>query len=243
MAAILGRYTTILVDEWNFSGQSNGMNLNTTNDRLDVTPFETAGSTFIQGDIGATMEHAGFFMGDGAGYLEKEIHDRLGAGQSYVGIFLGTATAACPVYVLPNTEAQRLQITAPVKNVITVSGTWGAGTGLKRGLRVFNGTIDATGAEAGVDFAAAGSAGGWAYLWVSAITGTATNATIDVESDSDPGFGTAVSEGTFTFSAVGGYEIALSGAIGRYIRINTTDLGGATDFAVYAAVAVTGVTL
>jgi hypothetical protein len=78
-------------------------------------------------------------------------------------------------------------------------------------------------------------------LFVTTITGSATNADIDVESSATQA-GVYASEGTLTFSAVGAYAIDLTGTVNRWVRINTTDLGGATSFAVIVAVAVDGVT-
>lgn len=237
-----GKDTTILVDEWNLSGHSNQVTLQLNNDRIDVTPFESD-DVFIQNPAAATLQHNGYLsQAAPAGGLEEAIYSRLGSSEGYVAVLLGTNTVGCATYVLPRNGAQNLQVQAPVKNVITVQGAWGAGTGVVRGRRVFSGTINATGAKPGVDFTAAGTAGGHAYLFVQAIAGTATDAEIDVESDTDSGFGTAASEGTFTFSAVGVYAIALSGTVNRHIRINTTSLGGATSFDVYAVVAIDGVT-
>lgn len=235
MGAILGRWTTVLVDQWNFSTQLNKADLQTGNDLIDVTPFETAGSESIQGPISAQVNIAGFFKGVGDSYLEKELFNRLAAQSTVISAVLyGTSAVDCPAYVLPAGNASGMQMVAPAKDVITVAGSLTTSSSLKRGKRLYSGTISATGAQAGVDFGAAGANGGFAYLFVSAISGAAVNATIVVESDSDPGFGGAVAEGTFTFSAVGAQQIVLSGVVGRYVRINCTSKGGATSFAVYA---------
>ena len=68
------------------------------------------------------------------------------------------------------------------------------------------------------------------------------NATITVQSDDNTGFATPATEGTFTFSAVGGQEIALSGAVDRYVRLNATSLGGATNYTVVGVIALSGIT-
>ena len=46
--------------------------------------------------------------------------------------------------------------------------------------------------------------------------------------------------GTFTFSAKGAYEIALTSTVDRYVRLNCTGLGGATNFTVVGVVGVAG---
>ena len=78
-------------------------------------------------------------------------------------------------------------------------------------------------------------------MFVTTITGSATNAAIKVQSAATEG-GSYADEGTFTFSAIGAYAVTLSGTVDRWVRINTTDLGGATSFVVNAIVCVNGVT-
>lgn len=240
---VKSQYTTVLLDQYNLSTQLKQANLQTNNDLIDVTPFETEGVQMIQGPIAATLQIMGFFKGVGAGWLEKELHDRLGGNHNVISAVLyGTNVMGCPAYVLPNGDAGGLQISAPAKDVITVGGSLTTSTSLKRGKRLYYGTISGTGAQAGVDFGAAGVNGGFGYLWVSAVGSAPTNATIKIQSDSDSGFGAAADEGTFTFSGVGAQQITLSGAIGRYLRINTTSMGGASSFTVQVVACVKGVT-
>jgi len=133
----------------------------------------------------------------------------------------------------------------PVDGALAVNGGWNGGSGIKRGLRVWSGTFSATGAQstpAYIDIGAAGTAGGFAYLHIQAITGAATDAVILVESDTATNFASAATEATFTFSAVGAQEQAMAGTVNRYIRLNCTDLGGATNFTVVAIACVSGVT-
>jgi len=136
-----------------------------------------------------------------------------------------------------------MNISGSVGGVIEFKGGWPAGSGLKRGLRLYSGTISATGGVTHIDLGAAGSAGGWVWLFVTGITGTATGADITVQSDTSSGFGTAATEGTFTFSDVGGYQVTMTGTVNRYVRLNCTDLGGATSITVGAVIAVPGVTM
>ena len=59
-----------------------------------------------------------------------------------------------------------------------------------------------------------GSDGGTAYLFVTTITGTATNATITVQSDDNTSFTSPATEGTFTFSDEGVYVVTMTGRRG-----------------------------
>jgi hypothetical protein len=92
-----------------------------------------------------------------------------------------------------------------------------------------------------IDIGAAGSAGGFAYLFVTTETGSGTNGTIDIESSATEA-GTYASEGTFTFSAVGVTAVTMTGTVNRWLRLNCTALGGATSWTVSCIACVSGVT-
>lgn len=241
-----GRYTRLLVNEFDFSGVSNSLEVAFDVERIDTTPFQATGSESIAGDTTGTITSSGYFTDVTAGNFEKEMYDALAGSESvYVGALFGTDTAACPAYVARAANVAGLTIASPVDGVITVNGEWTQGTGVLRGLRVWSGTFSATGAQTSpgyIDLGAAGAAGGMAWLFVQSITGSATNATVTLESDDNTSFTSAATEGTFTFSAVGGYEIALSGTVDRYVRLNCTSKGGATSFVVVGIAAVSGVT-
>lgn len=239
--AIKGTYTRILVDQFDFSGVSNSVDVAIDSEEFDVTAFQDEGNVFLTGVSGGTITQNGYFDGGAAGGYEAEVYTRLGSTASHVvAVLFGTQTTGCPAYVLPGTDSREMTIASPVSGIVTLNGTWGEGSGIRRGLRVFGGTISATGAQTSVDFALAGSTGGVAYVFVQTITGSATNATIVVQSSSNNS--TFDNEGTATFSAVGVQTVALTGTVNRYIRLDCTSLGGATSFVVVGVVCVNGVT-
>ena len=238
--AVRGTYTRILVDEFDFSGKNNSVEVNVTSEGDDVTAFQDEANVFMAGESAGAISQGGYLDGVDGG-MEEELQARFGTGSSIVAVLFGTNVAACPAYVLPGTDGREFSISAPVQGIVTLNGRWGEGEGIRRGLRVFAGELDSTGAETAVDFGAAGSNGGWGFLFVQAIDGSATDAAIDIESATTSG-GTYASEGTFTFSDVGAYAIELSGTVNRHIRINLTSLGGADAVTVVAVVAVKGVT-
>ncbi len=241
---VASKNTAILFEQYALTGLSNSVQIGVNVGVLDTTPFGVDAMTSIPNLPASTIEHGGYFTTPDAGALERSIYDELGgAGDVVLAILLGTNVAACPAYVLPTAWGGQLTLSSAIATVLQVAGTWQAGatTVLRRGLRVFSGTISATGETDSVDLGAAGSAGGDAYLFVQAIAGTATGATVDVESSATEG-GVYASEGTFTFSAVGSVAIALTGTVNRWVRLNATSLGGATSFAVVGIVGVNGVT-
>ena len=234
--------THVLINEFEMSAQSTGLTIESAVDSLDSTTFQDTAAEFTLALPSPKISVNGLFTGIGASYLEDELQSLIGTQTSIVAGLLGTATAACPGYVIPSSSPEVMKVDAPVAGLITIESAF-TGSSMFRGIRIAHLTISATGAQTGVDLGAAGAAGGNVFMFVTAITGTATNADIDIESDSSAGFGTAAVEATHTFSAVGATQVSMSGTIGRYVRLNVTDLGGATDFAVVAIACVDGVTM
>lgn len=242
MSAIKGVNAQILVDEFDFSGDTSGITMTAALTEEECTALGATASEYEPILPSMKIEQNGYIHGvNNAGDLEEELSALLGVAGSYVAALFGTDVLGCPAYVLDGTFGASMQFGAPAKSLMTLNGAWGMGRGGDRGLRIFEGLIDGTGDEAAVDLASGASAGGTAYLFVQSITGSASGATIKVQSAGTEGGGYA-DEGTFTFSAVGAYKIDLSGTINRWLRISTTGLGGATDFTVVAIVCVNGVT-
>lgn len=239
---VLGKYTKLLIDKFDFSGASNQLTVNPTVNPLDTTCFQQDAMTYIAGLPAGNIAHGGYYNGKGAGYLEQELAARLGSGNPvYVAGIFGTNGIAPPAYVLDSTWGENLTINSPVAELITLSGEWPADDGMRRGRVVYDGELDETGATTPRDFGAAGSTGGVAFLFVLGIDGAATDAEIDIESSATEG-GTYASEGAATFSAEGVVEVALSGTVNRWLRLNLTDLGGADAVTVIAIVCINGVT-
>lgn len=242
MSALKGTKAKLLVDEFDFSGDTAGFGVNITTGEGDSTTLQATAMTSEPLLPSMAIEHNGYISGVGdAGDLEEELWSRLGVGGVYVAALLGTDDAACPAYVKDNTFGANLQIQAPTAALMTINGSWGLGQGGSRGLRIYEGTLSATGNGTAYDLGSAGSNGGEAYLFVRAITGSASSASVKVQSSATEG-GTYADEATFTFSAVGGFKVAMSGTVNRWLRINTASLGGATNFTVTLIACVKGVT-
>lgn len=245
MAPIHGRYTKIWVDEFDLSSQNNSLDMSIAIDALDGTAFQDTAAVMYAGMPTGKISQKGYFTGKTAGMNEDVLYDRFGTATSTVAALFGTATTGCPAYVSRTTGTEKMMISTTPNALMTISGDWVNGGSIVRGMRIWEGTFSATGAQTSpgyIDVGAVGSAGGFAYLFVQTITGSATNATITVESDDNTSFTSAATEGTFTFSAVGVRTMTLSGTVDRYIRINCTSKGGATSFVVGAIVCVAGVT-
>lgn len=242
MTAKKGTLAKLLVDEFDFSSETSGITATVAMSEQECTTLQATASLYAPILPSLKIEQNGYLRAAGsAGDMEQELEARLGVAGVYVAALFGTDAAACPAYVLDNTFNQTMNIQAPATGLITLNGAWGMGAGGSRGIRVFEGVLDATGAQAAVDLGAAGSAGGACYLFVQGIEGTATDAIIDVESASTEG-GSYSEEAEFTFDDVGGYKALMTGTVNRWVRLNVEDLGGADELTVVLIVCVDGVT-
>lgn len=224
----------IWVDEFDFSSATSQVDLTFEIAEAERTNLDSLAQEFIPILPKCTVAQNGYFEGIAATGFEHELEDRFGTGQAILTVLTQRSDADCVAYVLPEATDYSMVFGAPVANLVTLNGQWGTSAAAVRGRRVYDGTLSATGEQTAVDFGAGVTTGGKAYLHVKTITGSATNAAIKVQSSPDNN--TWSDEGTFTFSAVGGYSLALSGTVGKYIRLNCTDLGGATSFRVMAVV-------
>ena len=215
----------------------------------EVTAFQATAKEFITTDPESSIKVTGYVSSLAAdtGGWEQELNDRFAAlNTAQVGLMLSDSAsgdAGMPVYVLPLTSADQMKITAPATGVLGIDGNFMAGdTGLKRGVCLWYGAITGTGNKTAYDIGAAGSTGGAIYVWVFSITGTATNASIKVQSSATEG-DTYADEGTVTFSATGkATSAAMTGTVNRWLRVNVASMGGATGFSIAVVATVNGVT-
>ncbi|MCB0071724.1 MAG: hypothetical protein KDE20_09715 [Caldilineaceae bacterium] len=236
----------ILVDEFIFNCDTSAVE--TT---IDVAELPT--NNLCDGDDDAyvpglrtwRITQTGYFDGVDADGIEKELYDRLGVTGAQVSHVINRTVTNDVVHTLPDAFNAELPISAVTAEIITMNGAWAAvDSGYRGRLVSYNTTISATGNGTSIDLGSAGSAGGYFFLHVHQIdddtSGTSTDSVIKMQSSSDDS--TFADEATITFSATGGYSATMSGTVNRYIRISTTDLGGATTLEVTAIVYVANVT-
>ena len=243
MMAVKGTLARLLVDQWDFSCETSGIDVTLAMNTEDITSLCDGAAVDAPTLAGVKIVHNGYLAQVGsAGYIEQEMYNRMGVMGVYVAAMFGTDVPDCPVYILDNTFGANMEILAPAKGVLTLNGAWGEGDGGHRGHRAYDGVASATGAQTAIDLGAAGTAGGEAFLFVQAITGTATNATVTLQHSTTSG-GTYTTVGTpFTFSAKGAFEMDFVGAVNQFVRVNITSMGGSTGLDVVVVVCVHGVT-
>ena len=247
--ATKGRWSRLWVDDMDMSTRTASAEVSMSIGTEEVTAFQATAKEFITTDPESSIKVTGYVtsLATDTGGWEQELYDRFAAlNTAQVGLMLSdsaTGDAGMPCYVLPLTSADQMKITAPATGVLGIEGNFMAGdTGLKRGVCLWYGAITGTGNKTAYDIGAAGSTGGAIYVWVFSITGSATNASIKVQSATTEG-GSYADEGTVTFSATGkATSAAMTGTVNQWLRVNVASMGGATGFSIAVVATVNGVT-
>lgn len=241
---MLGNKTRVLIDEFDFSGAFFAAETEHTVAELENTVFGAVAMTFEPGLASDKLMLRGYYAGNAAGSVFRELRARMGAGgiDVPIAILIDPDDANCMVECSPDAWGQSLKISLAAPELITFElSTGAASNNAARGIRLREQIFSATGSTAAIDLGAAGVAGGWMYVFVHEITGTATGAVVRVQS-SDAQAGTFTDDANIVISAVGGYAARLRTGIGRWSRVNVTNLGGASALRITVIVCVSGVT-
>jgi hypothetical protein len=139
-------------EAWDFSGVSNSLDVSLSGEKIENTRFQDTAKTYTTGDASGTIAQNGYFDDTSTGSFEQEIAESIVNGETlYVGAIFGTNQSAPVAYVAPATNTESMAINSPVSGLVTVNGSWFDGTGIKRGLQVYRGTISATGTTTYID--------------------------------------------------------------------------------------------
>jgi len=229
-----GTEAGVLVDEFDFSRMVSQVEFNIEVAEAERTHLDSQAQEFVPLLPKASLTLNGYYDNAEGYAFEGEMADRFGGADTLATVLLQRSVAACPAYVFPSCSVLEMTFGAPVAGLITLNLRIPPTGECWRGLRVFAGDLDATGEQAAVDFGVGTDTGGSAALHVTAIDGVAVDAEIRIESSANEV--DWADEGSLIFSAVGGYTIALTGEIGRYVRANLLDLGGADEVSVVVVV-------
>lgn len=243
---VLGYKTKIFIDEIPLALKVSGFSYQSSVNPLPFTTLQVGAVQKIAGLSDQMMTVNGYLIDNSASDLRAMIQDALDSeeGDSTITWMLSTDIDTPVGGSFSSTFASELNIETPLDNLLTVGGKFERiSTSIHGKFASNEEVVDATGALTYyIDFGAAGSAGGDVLIIISDITGTATDATIIIESDDNTGFSSAATEATLQFSAEGVVTGTMSGTVDRYVRARCSDLGGATDFTLTILVGLDGVT-
>jgi len=241
---MLGNKTGVLIDEFVFTGAFFNAETEHQVAELDNTTFGALATSAEPGLATDKLMLRGYYSGNQAGAVFNALRARMGAGGvgDHTAILIDTDDANCLAECSRNTWGQSLKVALSAPELITFdSNTAAAGTD-ETGVRINAGNIFATGTQnPSIDLGAGGAEGGRLYLFIHSITGTATNAQMKLQSATTQG-GTYTDRGAITFSAVGGYSVALTATVDRYVRFVNVSMGGSTAITFTMIACVKGVT-
>lgn len=234
--------TRILIDQFDFSGETSGGSLALTVRPIDAPALQQPSMLYVPGAQNGKLEFGGYWNGGAAGRLDDELYRRLGSQLPCIVItMLDTSALGNPAYVLRSTWNQQINIEWPAAGLLTAQATFEDVAA--RGLVVAHQSFTAVGLGPLIDFGAAGTAGAWAVLVVRAVEGSASNAAFVVRASNTTDFATPISLISFApVAGVGAQMAAAAGDVRRYLRLWCSDMGGATKLTVTAVVGVAGVT-
>lgn len=231
--------TRILIDQFDFSMETAGGSLAMTVPPIDAPALQQPSMLYVPGAQNGKLEFSGYWNGGAAGRYEDELYARHGSlTPCIIAALLDTSAAGNPAYVLRSTWGQQLKTDWPLDGLLTLQAAYE--DVLARGLLLYSGAVTTTGVKNALDFSAGGTDGGEVFLFVQAITGTATNAEIAIASAPNEG-GTFANEATLQFGAVGAYRQTMSGAVDKRLRVSVTSLGGATSITLAVVGCIRGV--
>ena len=221
-------HVRVLVDGVDLSTQSNSAVLSMDVGAIDFSTFQVCTIQRQPIAANAVLEHAGYFHVPNAGYIEKEMYDRLADNDdSLISLVLGTNLVVPVAYFFTTGWNGNLKIDAPIKNLLTVQGRWNVrNVPMRRGYQIFYGRVTSTGGQTGVDFTAFTSKECIVGIHILDIEGTATDAEIIVQSSAASNFTSPTTLLSHEFDAES-FETATVTGTGRYIRAKVVTLGGA----------------
>ena len=147
MMAVKGTLARLLVDQWDFSCETSGLDVSLEIAEEDISSLCDTAAAYAPTLAAISIEHNGYMQAPLgiAGSIEQEMNARMGVQNSMVAALFGIDIPACPAYVLDNTFGATMEINAPATGILTLNGSWGQGGGGYRGYRVHDGNITATG--------------------------------------------------------------------------------------------------
>jgi hypothetical protein len=242
--AVKGYKTKLFIDDIPLALQISQFSVGATVNPLPYNVLQNPSTLKVAGLSNYMINLSGYMMTDSASDIRAKIQDNLQSSDCVIAWMLNTGINVPIGSAFSNSFASEFSIEIPLDNLITVQGKFERITNSLHGFYIANEELsDSTGALSYyADFGSSGSNGGNVLLIVSDITGSATDATIVIESDDNSSFSSAATEATLQFSAVGTYTASMSGTVDRYVRARVTDLGSATDFTLTILVGVNGIT-
>lgn len=221
--AVPGYKARINVDGINLSHYSTSVSVEGASEQYEFQRLTDKSLQTVPVGSSFAVAHNGFYTGNIAGLLEEVFSSRIKSGAPCVVAVTFDKVA----YILEDSWASQMTITAPVSEVITIEGRWSGARKVSRGLGGGHPdvAVPVTGPINPALAVPVDAEPGMAYIAVGARIGGAGPVKVDLMGGADATTPTVV--GSITAPVPGIYSIPLPGHLAFY-RLNPTDLGGAT---------------
>jgi len=233
-----GKSAKVYMDQYDYSGRTNAIELLIDNVLPAVTAPNDLAETLVEAKLKSSLKLNGFFDGV-ANQYDQHTWAAIDGNEHKVGAYPGTLAPAGAIGYELLARIKDEPRTLEVEGAILLNVTW-QGDNIVRSTVLYNGAITATGAKTGqnVDASTAGQIY-VAVLRVLEVTG-AGSITVKVQESSDNGVGDPYAD-LITFDAATGISVqrkTVTSATEAYKRINISAFSGFTSVTVMVAVGI-----
>ena len=222
-----GKNSAVLVDKYNISSYLNEVSSSQSIETADTSTFGTNAKTYLAGQNDATISFSGLY--DGAVNAIAEIFEAIIDNDSTPPITIAAdgGLVVGNKAVLAQAKQTSYEVSAPVSDVVSLSGEFQVTGGMRGGVLLAAATShSATTNGSSVDGGASTALGARANLHVTANTRTDTTV-IKVQHSAD----NSTWADLITFTTVGATTLTsqtstATGTINRYLRATTTIAAG-----------------
>lgn len=149
MGRVAGAPSRVFIDEFDFSGRTNQLEMGIDNTLAPVTTFSDDGAEFVEGLYNATAILNGFFDGDSGDY-DAEMWSVIGDGAEHLeGLYPGSQAAATNIGYELQARSPNQSRPVDVAGAILLNVTWQNNGAVVRSTVLVNGAVTATGAVSG----------------------------------------------------------------------------------------------
>jgi len=240
MARSAGAPSTVLIDEFDFSGRTNQLSIDFTNNLGEVTAFSDDGSEYVEGLFGVQASLNGFFDG-AASNFDAEMWTILGDGQDHaVGLYPGnSATSGSIGYELQGASVLSQERPAEVAGAILLNASFQNSGTVIRSTVLDNQAVTTTGTVSGSNQNIGSTASGERFVAIIRVVAwNASSLTVNIQESTDDGSGDAyvdIAGFSEVFSGLGTARLQTTSATEAWKRISLSTFSG-TSATVFVAV-------
>jgi|TARA_Y100000310_G_scaffold317685_1_gene370836 hypothetical protein len=230
MARVSSDTSKVYIDEFDFSGYTNSINLAITNNLPEVTCFGDSGPEFVEGLPSATATINGFFDTTDDGYDEQMWANIGDNTKHYLGLFPGSDASHGDIGYELQAQISGQPRPHEVAGAVLLNCDWTSEGGIYRATSMANEAVAGTGAITNSNKNLGATSAN--TVFVATIRCTAFNGTtitVRVQESSDDGSGDAyadISGLAATFTAIGVTRVSTTSATEAWKRVNIQTFTG-----------------